>query len=82
MANTVIVIPTYNPNQLNYDIIKSYENLDRNFFDIVVVDNNSYVTEYIDKIKELDFIKYEFSEFNGGYEDLIGVLIINFLIKI
>jgi hypothetical protein len=68
MANTVIVIPTYNPNQLNYDIIKSYESLDRNFFDIVVVDNNSYVTEYIDKIKELDFIKYEFSEFNGGYE--------------
>jgi len=68
MANTVIVIPTFNPNEYNYNIIKSYENLDRQNFDIIVVDNGSYITEYINKIQKLDFIKYEFSEFNGGYE--------------
>jgi hypothetical protein len=68
MANSVIVIPLYNPTQLNYNIIKSYEKLDRQLFDIIVVDNISIVTEYVDEIKKLDFIKYELSEFNGGYE--------------
>ena len=68
MANTAIVIPLYNPTEFNYNIIKSYENLDRDYFDIIVVDNNSNITEYVDKIKEIDFVKYELSEFNGGYE--------------
>jgi len=68
MANSVIVIPLYNPTELNYNIIKSYEKLDQQLFDIIVVDNISTVTEYVDEIKKLDFIKYELSEFNGGYE--------------
>lgn len=68
MANIVIVIPLYNPTELNYNIIKSYEKLDRELFDIIVVDNISTNTDYLDEIKKLDFIKYELSEFNGGYE--------------
>ena len=34
MANCAIVIPCYNPTELNYNIIKSYENLDSDSFDI------------------------------------------------
>jgi len=68
MANTAIVIPLYNPTEFNYNIIKSYENLDRQLFDIIVVDNVSTITEYVNEIKKLDFIKYELSEYNGGYE--------------
>ena len=67
MANCAIVIPCYNPTELNYNIIKSYENLDSSYFDIIVVDNISSNKEYIEKIKLLN-VKYELSEFNGGYE--------------
>jgi hypothetical protein len=67
MVNCAIVIPCYNPTEFNYNIIKSYENLDPHFFDIFVVDNMSTNKEYIEKIKLLN-IKYELSEFNGGYE--------------
>jgi len=68
MAKTAIVIPLYNPTEFNYNVIKSYENLDSQYFDIIVVDNNSNITEYVDKIKAINFVKYELSEFNGGYE--------------
>ena len=67
MAKCAIVIPCYNPTELNYNIIKSYENLDTDGFDIFVVDNMSTNTEFIEKIKLLN-VKYELSEFNGGYE--------------
>jgi len=67
MANCAIVIPCYNPTELNYNIIKSYENLDSDYFDIIVVDNMSTNNQYIEKIKLLN-VKYETSEFNGGYE--------------
>lgn len=67
MANCAIVIPCYNPTELNYNIIKNYENLDSDSFDIFVVDNMSTNNEFIEKIKLLN-VKYELSEFNGGYE--------------
>lgn len=67
MVNCAIVIPCYNPTEFNYEIIKSYENLDSYAFDIFVIDNMSTNTDYIEKIRLLN-IKYEMSEFNGGYE--------------
>ena len=67
MAKCAIIIPCYNPTEFNYNIIKSYENFDPHVFDIIVVDNMSTNHEFIEKIKHLK-IKYEISEFGGGYE--------------
>lgn len=72
MNKSVAVVPTYNPTKLNYDYILELRNLHALGFDIYIINNNSTNTEYLDKIKELDFLTVEDSIFGGAYE--IGAL--------
>jgi len=72
MNKSVAVVPTYNPTELNYNYISELRNLHALGFDIYVINNNSTYTEYLDKIKELDFVNVEDSIFGGAYE--IGAL--------
>jgi hypothetical protein len=72
MNKSVAVVPTYNPTQLNYNYISELRNLHTLGFDIYVINNNSTNTEYLEKIKELDFVNVEDSIFGGAYE--IGAL--------
>jgi hypothetical protein len=68
MNKSVAVVPTYNPTELNYNYISELRNLHVLGFDIYVINNNSTNTEYLDKIKELDFVNVEDSIFGGAYE--------------
>lgn len=68
MKKAAVVVPTYNPNQINYDYILALQDLHVLGFDIYVINNNSTNIEYIDKIKELDFIIFEDSIYGGAYE--------------
>ena len=68
MNKSVAVVPTYNPTELNYNYISELRNLHVLGFDIYVINNNSTNTEYLGKIKELDFVNVEDSIFGGAYE--------------
>ena len=68
MKKAAVVVPTYNPNQINYEYILALQDLHILGFDIYVINNNSTNTEYIDKIKELDFVIFEDSIYGGAYE--------------
>ncbi len=68
MKKAAVVVPTYNPNQINYDFILALKELHNLDFDIYVINNNSTKTEYLEKIKELDFVICEDSIYGGAYE--------------
>lgn len=68
MKKAAVVVPTYNPNQLNYDYILALKELHNLDFDIYIINNNSTKTEYLEKIKELDFVICEDSIYGGAYE--------------
>ena len=65
MNKSVAVVPTYNPTKLNYDYISELKNLHALGFDIYIINNNSTNTEYLDKIKQFDFVTVEDSIFGG-----------------
>jgi hypothetical protein len=68
MKKAAVIVPTYNPNQLNYDYILALKELHKLDFDIYVINNNSTNIEYLEKIKELDFVICEDSIYGGAYE--------------
>ena len=63
-----IIIPIYNPDHFHYENIKRYRELSFDGFDIIVVDNHSDKCEYLDLIKELDFVTYELNSLGKTYE--------------
>jgi hypothetical protein len=71
--SAVIVIPVFNPQKTHYDNICRFKELFYDGFDIFVVDNHSDNFEYINLIKELDFITYEINDFGKTYE--VGALL-------
>lgn len=68
MKKAAVVVPTYNPNQINYEYILELQDLHILGFDIYVINNNSTKIEYLEKIKELDFVIVEDSIYGGAYE--------------
>ncbi len=68
MKKAAVVVSTYNPTESNYNNILALKELFDSGFDIYVINNNSTYLDYIEKIKQIDFINFEDSDYGGAYE--------------
>ena len=68
MKKAAVVVPTYNPTELNYNNILALKELFDAGFDVYVINNNSTNLDYIEKIKQIDFVIFENSDYGGAYE--------------